>query len=88
MMVFFIESLKASTSHELGRMIYHYGGDPVGSFIFSSSCKLQPSRPHALFMDVTHDNMSYLEVLSLLFSIFNLSFVVNQSKLLLYNNIY
>ncbi|XP_047142337.1 glycogen debranching enzyme isoform X1 [Hydra vulgaris] len=56
------ESLNAATSHELGRLVYHYGGDPVGSFIHWSSSELHPYRPHALFMDVTHDNPSYLEV--------------------------
>eukprot|EP00092_Neocalanus_flemingeri_P012105 GFUD01013053.1.p1 GENE.GFUD01013053.1~~GFUD01013053.1.p1 ORF type:complete len:1475 (+),score=544.67 GFUD01013053.1:73-4497(+) len=56
------EGMAAWDSHELGRMVYKYGGDPVGSFKWTSSTqKIAPGTAHALFVDWTHDNPSPVE---------------------------
>jgi len=50
------ECLNAWDSHEQGRLIYLYGGEPIASFNKSAIPLLRPSRAHAVFYDVTHDN--------------------------------
>ncbi|XP_065187406.1 glycogen debranching enzyme-like isoform X3 [Sycon ciliatum] len=51
------EAANAYDSKELGRLVYHYGGQPVASFVPSSGVQpLKPSVARALFMDLTHDN--------------------------------
>ena len=54
------EALNAWDSHELGRLVYLYGGEPIASFKQPVSQVLLPCRAHALFYDITHDNDSMI----------------------------
>ncbi|XP_054161339.1 glycogen debranching enzyme-like [Oppia nitens] len=61
------EGLSAHDSHDLGRQVYRFGGEPIGAFpperLSSGQSELlvlplRPSVCHAIFFDVTHDNES------------------------------
>lgn len=52
------ESMACKDSHDLGRLIHRFGGEPVGAFSQSNFRPLNPSFPHAIFFDATHDNES------------------------------
>ncbi|KPM06297.1 glycogen debranching enzyme-like protein [Sarcoptes scabiei] len=65
------ETMSADRSFELGRQVFRYGGQPVGSFKPECSrsshgnnqmilMPMIPSMTHAIFFDQTHDNESLI----------------------------
>ncbi|OQV14546.1 Glycogen debranching enzyme [Hypsibius exemplaris] len=59
------EAGNGQDSHDLGRQIHRYGGDPVGALVQLPRARLRACMAHALLYDQTHDNPSMIKKHSL-----------------------
>lgn len=57
--------MSANNTDELGRLVYRFGGKPIGSFFEEAHSGFEESVAHALFFDQTHDNPSPVEKTSI-----------------------
>eukprot|EP00053_Salpingoeca_punica_P015824 m.146643 g.146643 ORF g.146643 m.146643 type:complete len:1557 (-) comp16812_c0_seq2:328-4998(-) len=62
------ESYGSHDTESFCKMLYEFGGDPIGTFreVSLKERELRPSLPYALFMDATHDNEPIARKFSLL----------------------
>ena len=54
--LFFAETMLASTPHELKDLVHHYGGTAEGSFFELDESILRSDVTQAMFVDSIHDN--------------------------------
>jgi glycogen debranching enzyme len=69
--ILILEAQNAPDSHEQGRFVYFYGGDPVGAFWPKATRPALGGVSHAIFFDQTHDNPSPCQVSVLKSNLFN-----------------
>ncbi len=61
------QAMNGASMDSLSELLYNYGGPPVGSLVTHKYAvpPLLPKPPFAVFMDVTHDNPTPFEKVTL-----------------------